>query len=227
MRIIFVWLISAACYMPLYFEQLGYGAPDVLLRLRYLYVAVPLVVALICIKRRGSVKKWLGGLLAGKVGAEPLALCGAIGLFGVLCTLILNRQAWDGISILFNTLYLLCMAALEEMAWRGFYLQSALERRAAGTAVLTVSLEWAVWHIPMWAVRNGLGPEEIVLWLVYTVLVGSILGKSMIRYRNILVPVVLHTIFNVCFLLPVEAGVAAVLCVWLGVFIFEKLSTKK
>lgn len=227
MRIIFVWIISAMCYIPLYFEQLGYAVPNLLLQMKYLFVAVPIIIALICVKRETDIKKWFSGLFAQKIGIEPLVLCGVIGFCGILCTSILNKQAWDGISSLFSILYLFCMATLEEIAWRGLYLESTLQKRTERIAVLIVSLEWAVWHIPMWAIRNSLSVKEIAFWLIYTVLVGSILCKSMIRYKNILVPIILHTIFNVCFLIPIKINVVVVLCVWIGDFIFEKIKGKR
>ena len=183
MWIILVWIISAICYLPMYLERLGYGVPEVLVYLKYLFVAVPIIAALICV-RKISIRKWLKGLFASKIGMEPLILCGIIALCGIFCTGILDKKAWDGTTLLFSTLYLFGMAALEEVAWRGFWLESMLKKKAERIAILIVSLQWAVWHIPMWAIRNSLGLHEIVYWLVYTVLVGNVLGKSMIRYKN-------------------------------------------
>lgn len=58
---------------------------------------------------------------------------------------------------------------------------------------------------------------------MYTVLVGNILGKCMTRYKNILIPIILHTIFNVCFLMQIKIGVIVVLFLWVTVLIFEKI----
>lgn len=223
MWIILVWIISTICYLPLYFEKSGYAVPNALIQMKYLFVIIPIVFALICVKSRTSIMKWLGGLFVQKVGIEPFVLCGAIAFCGILCTNIFVKEAWTGISLLFGTLYLLCMAALEEIAWRGFYLESLMQKRTEGIAVLIVSLEWAVWHIPMWMIRNSVGLYEIVFWLLYTVLVGNILGKCMTRYKNILIPIILHTIFNVCFLMQIKIGVIVVLFLWVTVLIFEKI----
>lgn len=226
MWIILVWVISTICYLPMYFEQLGYEVPNALVQMKYLFIVVPIIFSLIFVRRKISVKKWLSGLFVKKVGIESLILCGVIAVCGILCTSILSNEAWDGISLLFSTFYLFCMAALEEIAWRGFCLNSLLQKKTGRIAVLIVSLEWAVWHIPMWMIRNSIGLDEIAFWVIYTVLVGNILGTCMIRYKNILVPIILHTIFNVCFLMPIQMNVIAVLCIWVGVLIFWKIKGK-
>lgn len=51
----------------------------------------------------------------------------------------------------------------------------------------------------MWVIRNSQGLIEVCVWIVYTVLVGIILGKCMTQYKNILAIAVLHTTFNVSF----------------------------
>lgn len=226
--IILVWIISALCYLPLYFEQLGYAVPNALLQMKFLFVIVPILFALVFVSRKTSIKKWIKGLFAQKVYMEPLILCGIIASCGIFCTSILEKKAWDGVALLFNTLYLFCMATLEEIAWRGFRLESILQKKTERIAIMTVSFEWTVWHIPMWMIRNAIGISEIAFWLMYTILVGNIIGKCMMRYKNILVPIILHTIFNVCFLMSIKAGVIVVLCIWIGVrtYITFKLRRK-
>lgn len=226
MWIILVWVVSTCCYLPLYFEKLGYTVPNVLIQMKYLFVIVPLIFSLVCVKRRTSIKKWLGNLFVKKIEFEAWAVCGVIALCGILCTSILNRAAWNGVSLLFSAFYLFLMATLEEIAWRGFRLESMLKKTEKG-AILVVSLEWAIWHIPMWMIRNSLGLNEIPFWLVYTVFIGNILGRCMIWYKNILVPIVLHTIFNLCFLMPIKINVWIVFGVLAGVLILGRIKEKK
>ena len=226
MWIIFVWIVSTFCYLPLHFERLGYVVPNTLIQMKYLFVIVPIIFGLICVRRRTSIKKWLGNLFASKIEFEAMGVCGVIALCGILCTSILNREAWNGVSLLFSTLYLFLMATLEEIAWRGFRLESML-RKTEKCAILVISLEWAIWHIPMWMVRNSLGLNEILFWLVYTVFVGNILGRFMIWYKNILVPIVLHIIFNLCFLMPIKINVMVVFCVLVGVLILGRIKGKR
>lgn len=140
MWIILVWIVSTFCYLPLYFERLGYAVPNILIQMKYLFVLVPIIFSLICVKRRTSIKKWLGNLFAPKIEYEAWAVCGVVALCGILCTSILNREAWSGVSILFSTLYLFLMATLEEIAWRGFRLESML-RKTEKCTILVISLE--------------------------------------------------------------------------------------
>ena len=89
------------------------------------------------------------------------------------------------------------MALIEEVVWRGYRLRIVAKNKKEMVAILFVSLEWAVWHIPMWTMRNLIGIGEIAFWILYTVIVGCVLGKSFMRYRNILVPIFLHDVFDV------------------------------
>ena len=88
-------------------------------------------------------------------------------------------------------------------------------------------IEEVVWHIPMWTMRNLIGIGEIAFWILYTVIVGCVLGKSFMRYRNILVPIFLHTIFNVFFLMPVHINMLVVLSILVAMIIFEFVGGNK
>lgn len=138
-----------------------------------------------------------------KFRVEALVFCVLVAVVGIFFSNILAVQEWEVQTLLVSMVYLLFMAFLEEVAWRGFRLSAVVQKKNKVVAILLVSIEWAVWHIPMWAMRNLIGIGEIVFWILYTVIVGCILGKAFIRYRNILVPILIHTIFNVCFLMSV------------------------
>lgn len=74
MWILFVWIVSAICYLPLYFDTSGYAMPNILLQMKYLFVIVPIISALICVRRKVSIKKWLRGLFVHRIGIEPFVL---------------------------------------------------------------------------------------------------------------------------------------------------------
>lgn len=224
MWVVLVWIVSTICYLPLLFDSLGFAVPSILQQTKYLFVAVPMVFSFICVKRHTSIKSWLGTLFARKIRVEPWVLCGVIALSGIVCTSIFNKKAWGEQSLLFSALYLFLMATLEEVAWRGFRLESLLKKKYP---ILIVSLEWAIWHVPMWTIRNSIGLNDILFWLVYTALIGNILGRCMLRYKNIVVPIVLHTIFNLCFLLPIKANALIAFCLSIGVLIFERIMLRK
>ncbi len=227
MWIILVWIISTICYVPLYLERIGYSVPNALIQAKYLFVLVPIIFSLLFVGRKTSIKKWLHHLFTIKMEIEALVVCSVIAFCGIFCTSILDKEAWNEMSLLFSICYLFLMAILEEIAWRGFCLESVMKKRTAGIAVLIVSFEWAIWHIPMWMIRNSLGVNEVVFWLVYTVLVGNILGNCMIRYKNILVPIILHTIFNVCFLMKITISIMVVLGIWIGCLILKTVTEKR
>ena len=114
------------------------------------------------------------------------------------------------------------MALIEEVVWRGYRLRIVAKNKKEMVAILFVSLEWAVWHIPMWTMRNLIGIGEIAFWILYTVIVGCVLGKSFMRYRNILVPIFLHTI-----LMPVHINMLVVLSILVAMIIFEFVGGNK
>ena len=226
MWIVLVWIISTVCYLPLYFERIGRSVPSALIQAKYLFVVIPIIFALMYVRRKTSIKKWLYKLFAIKIEIEAFVVCGIIAFCGILCTSIINIKAWNEISSLLGIVYLFFMAMLEEIAWRGFCLESMMKKKRENVAVLIVSLEWAIWHIPMWMIRNSLGIKEIALWLVYTILVGIILGNCMIKYKNILIPIILHTMFNVCFLMPITKSIIIVLLICTGVIILKNSKRK-
>lgn len=219
-----VWIFSAICYCPLYFSQQGADVPAMALDLKYLFILMPLFFTFLFLLRSKGVRKWAKGMFEFRFQPEAFALCLIAAVVGVFLSSILAKQEWKPQSMLAGAAYLFCMAWIEEAAWRGYRLKAAMEDRKDATAILLVSAEWAIWHIPMWVIRNGIGMGEIVLWILYTVTVGCILGKSFVRYRNILVPVLLHTIFNVCFLMPIRINLVVVLSIGIAFDLFERVT---
>lgn len=226
MWIILVWILSTLCYLPLHFEKIGYSVPNALIQVKYLFVLVPILLSLLCVSTKTSINKWLHSLFVTKIENKAFIVCGVIAFCGIICTSIINVKEWKEMSSLFGICYLFFMAMLEEIAWRGFFLESIRQKKTEGIAVLIVSIEWAIWHIPMWLIRNSLDINEVFLWLVYTVLIGNILGSCMIRYKNILVPIILHTIFNVCFLMPITKSILIVLSIFIGSTILKNSKSK-
>ena len=225
MWIVLVWIVSTICYIPLLFDNLGYAVPSILLQMKYLFVEVPIIFSLICIRKHTSIKGWLGSLFARKIRFECWVICGVLALCGIVCTSIFSRAALSEQSSLFGALYLFLMATLEEIAWRGFRLDSML-KKTEKYAIWIVSLEWAIWHIPMWMIRNSVGLDEILFWIVYTVFIGNILGRCMVRYKNIIVPVLLHTIFNLCYLLQIKVNALVAACILIGIIIYEEVEVR-
>lgn len=222
-----VWAFSAICYCPLYFSHQGADVPAMALKLKYLFILMPLFFTFLFLFRSKGVRKWVKGMFEFHVQPEAFALCLIAAAVGVFLSSIAAKQEWKPQTMLAGAAYLFCMAWIEEVAWRGYRLKAAMQDRKDATAVFLVSAEWAIWHIPMWVIRNGIGMEEIVFWILYTVTVGCILGESFVRYRNILVPVLLHTVFNVCFLMPVRINLMAALSIWIAFILFQRVKDKQ
>lgn len=218
-----VWIISTICYVPLFITHQGMEVPSMILNLKYFFVLVPIFLTLVFLLRNKGLKKWLIGMFEINVQVGALLFCLIIAVTGVLFTNILTMQEWELQTLLVGIAYLFLMALLEEVAWRGYRLRIVATNKKEMVAILLVSLEWAVWHIPMWMLRNLIGIGEIIYWILYTVIVGCILGKAFMRYRNILVPILLHTIFNVFFLMPIHINMFVVLSILVANILFEKI----
>lgn len=218
-----VWIISTICYVPLFISHQGMEVPSMILNLKYFFVLVPIFLTLVFLLRNKGLKKWLIGMFEINVQVGALLFCLIIAVTGVLFTNILTMQEWELQTLLVGIAYLFLMALLEEVAWRGYRLRIVATNKKEMVAILLVSLEWAVWHIPMWMLRNLIGIGEIIYWILYTVIVGCILGKAFMRYRNILVPILLHTIFNVFFLMPIHINMFVVLSILVVNILFEKI----
>ena len=81
---------------------------------------------------------------------------------------------------------------------------------------------WAIWHIPMWTIRNSLGLEDVVPLLIWTVLISLILGTAYFRFENLLSVSLLHTICNICFLAPAQYNDMIILAGMMICYIFMK-----
>jgi len=224
---VLVWIFSAICYFPLYFSHQGMDVPVVALNLKYFFVLMPLLITIIYLLRNGGIKKWIKEMFELRFQAEAFVFCLIVAVVGAFFSNMLAVQEWEPQTILAGAAYLFCMAFIEEVVWRGYRLKAIMQDKKEGTAIVLVSIEWAIWHIPMWAIRNFIGIGEITFWILYTAIVGYLLGKSFIRYRNILAPVLLHTIFNVCFLTPISINLILVSSLWIASVLFERAKEKR
>jgi len=95
-------------------------------------------------------------------------------------------------------------ALVEETAWRCFFFQRIAARGKVTTAAILTGVVWAVWHIPMWTIRNALSWMEIVPLFIWAVLISVVLGIAYWHFKNLFSVSLLHMIFNVCFLAPTK-----------------------
>lgn len=104
----------------------------------------------------------------------------------------------------------------EECAWRGFLLNELSDKKGALPALIYTGISWAVWHIPMWTIRNALDLKETAIYFVWTITVSLIIGVFFLSYKNVMTAALLHMLLNMCYIAPVRynvfpvAGIAAV-----------------
>lgn len=119
------------------------------------------------------------------------------------------QNAYPSITTLSaGCIYLFITAFVEEIAWRGFLLER-VSRKNGICGILFVGVIWAIWHIPMWIIRNSLGFEQIAYLFIWTILISVVLGITYYRCRNILLIAMLHASFNICYSAPIPYNIAA------------------
>ncbi|MBI4484165.1 MAG: CPBP family intramembrane metalloprotease [Acidobacteria bacterium] len=86
----------------------------------------------------------------------------------------------------------------EEMGWRG-YLLLRLWRWGPRRALLVTGLIWGAWHLPMiWMGYNYPGYPVLgsLLMILYSVLLGIVLGWFMLRSGSVWIPALAHATVN-------------------------------
>ena len=146
-----------------------------------------------------------------KLSLKEIIVCIVFALIGILITYCYSFAAVtnlfgnaysSALSLAVNCVYLLAAALIEEMGWRGFLFRRISDEGNSAAAAVLVGVIRAIWHLPMWLIRNSLGVSEIMPLFIWTILVAVVLGILYHTFRNILSTALLHMIFNVCFLAP-------------------------
>ena len=209
-----VYVLSFICYVPTLLEQNGIIIPNGLLYLKYLYVCIPAMAAIFLLICEQNIKVYFTRMFSGKITIKYIligVICMAAGIFGSYCySFIVKTDVFKNtystvISLLTSCIYLLITAFVEEIAWRGFLLERLPFKKIK--SVLFVGAVWAVWHLPMWIIRNSLGMEQIVCLCIWTLLVSVVLGITYYQCRNILLIAIMHAAFNICYLAPIQYNI--------------------
>lgn len=220
-----VLALSFSCYLPMLLKNNGIRIPEALIYAKYLFVIVPLAVSVIFSLRRG-IKKWLRSLFSDRISMKPIFLCIAMGAIGLIFSLAYSlfsndkelfiRNYPNFFSVITSGVYLFVTALAEECAWRGFLLNELSDKKGALPALIYTGITWAVWHIPMWTVRNALDFKETAIYFVWTIMVSLMIGVFFLSYKNVITAALLHMLLNMCYIAPVRynvfpvAGIAAV-----------------
>ncbi len=228
-----VYFLSFVCYAPTLLEQNGIIIPDILLYLKYLYVCIPALAAIFLLICEQNIKVYFTQMFSGKITIQFIwiwAICMAAGIFGSYCysfiaqTDVYKNTYLSVTSLLISCIYLLITAFVEEIAWRGFLLERLPFQEINST--LFVGIVWAVWHMPMWIIRNSLGIEQIGCLCIWTLLVSAVLGLTYYRCRNILLIAIMHATFNVCYLAPTLYNIAVLtIAISVRALLYKKLDS--
>ncbi|MDE7398044.1 MAG: CPBP family intramembrane metalloprotease [Oscillospiraceae bacterium] len=212
-----VWGISFVCYLPTLLEKNGIDVPKAFIATKYLFVIVPLVVSVIFVSLRSEFKKWFAELFAEKIWLKSILFCAATGAVGLSFSFVYSLVAGERglfadafpsvLSVIAGCAYLYVTALAEESAWRAFLLNKLSSVKGELFALIYTSVVWAVWHIPMWTIRNSLGVGETALYFSWTILISLVFGKFYLTYNNLITTALIHMLFNVCFIAPVQYNV--------------------
>ena len=228
-----VLILSFFCYLPMLLEQKGIHISTIGLGLKYLFVTIPALVSISFNLKYRYLKKWFYTLFSEKVNLQAIFSCiilGGIGLsFSFIYSLIVGEDDLftsiypTALAVVINCSYLFLTALIEEVAWRGFLLNKISAEKGKKIALVYVGVVWAIWHIPMWAIRNSLEFREILIYFIWTILISFILGMLFFKYKSILIISLSHMIFNTCFITPVKYNCILLGCILiLSIFFFNK-----
>ena len=216
-----VLILSCLCYLPMLLEQKGIYISRVGLGLRYLFVTIPALVSIFFNLKHRCLKNWFYTLLSEKATLQVIFSCILLGSIGVCFSIIYGLIVGEkdlftssypsALSIVINSSYLFLTALIEEIAWRGFLLNKISAEKGKKIALVYVGVIWAIWHIPMWSIRNSLEFREIYIYFIWTILISFVLGTLFFKYKNVLIISLAHMIFNTCFVTPVKYN-----CILLG-----------
>lgn len=212
-----VYVLSFLCYLPTLLEQHGIVLPSGLFLLKYFFVCVPAMAAVCLFIFEHNLKKSFAQMFSGKITIRCVLTWAVFTVAGILISYCYShlmrvevfQNTYSSItSLLAACIYLFITAFVEEIAWRGFLLERVSARKGI-YGILIAGTIWAIWHMPMWVIRNALGLEEIVCLCIWTLFVSVVLGATYYRCKNILLIAALHASFNLCYLAPIQYNIAA------------------
>lgn len=203
-----VWFFSFLCYTPMLLDQLGAPVPAALFSLKYGFLLVPaLVTLLFSAGKPGGLARFARGFR--RITRKEAVFCGCAALAGIsftsLCSLVKQIDFFGSaysslLSMAGSCVYLFVTALLEEFAWRGWLFQHILAVGGRPAALFFTGAAWAVWHLPMWLIRNSLGLREVAPLFLWAMLLSVVLGLFYEAFGNLISAALLHMLFNTCFL---------------------------
>lgn len=189
-------------------------SPEAIVTIVQIVMAWTPTFAFLIIRRKVEPNKTLWRSIADRFSARirlvPL-------LVSILLPLLVTAIVWLGYSMLAATPMLDLVADLstggvalllashiirgplgEELGWRGYLLGALGERRSLFRASLIVGVVWGLWHLPLWFVSGYAGLDLLLYSGAFLLAIVSFSVVIAFTYRggNLLLPIVLHLMFN-------------------------------
>ena len=211
-----VYVLSFICYVPVLFERYGIAIPNGLLLLKYLFVCIPVMTAVVLSVCEHTFKTYLLRMFSGKIAFKHIMMWVVFAITGILTSfchsLLIRVNVFQNTYMSITTLltaciYLFLTAFVEEAAWRCFLLERVSLKEKSICSILLTGIIWTVWHMPMWIIRNSMSIEQIAYFCIWTLLVSVVLGAVYYQCKNVLPVAMLHTTFNICYLAPVKYNI--------------------
>ena len=231
-----VYILSFVCYVPVLLERCGISIPNGLLLLKYLFVFVPAMTAIGLLACEHTIKTCFFQMLSGEITIERILTWGIFTVAGILASYCYSfivkvnvfQDTYLSIAgLLTSCIYLFMTAFVEEIAWRGFLLERVSFQGKGICSIIFVGIVWAVWHMPMWIIRNSQSIGQIAYLCIWTLLVSVVLGITYYQCRNILFIAMLHATFNICYLAPINYNIAILAVIIVMSALLEKNKHKE
>lgn len=214
--IFIVYISSFICYVPVLFERWGIAVSNGLLLLKYLFVCIPAMTAVLLSICEHTFKTYLLRMFSGKIAVKHIMAWVVFTITGILTSFCYSfytradvfQNTYPSVTTLLTAcIYLFLTAFVEEAAWRCFLLEWLSSKEKSICSILLTGAIWTAWHMPMWIIRNSMGIEQILYFCIWTLLVSVVLGATYYQCRNVLLAAMLHTTFNICYLAPVKYNI--------------------
>lgn len=227
-----VYILSFICYVPVLLEQHGIVLANRLLLLKYLFVCIPAITAILLLLCERNFKIYFLQMFSEKIAIKNILIWIifiVVGIFVSYCYLLVTgidvfKNTYLSITtLLTNSVYLFITGFVEEIAWRGFLLERVSLKKKSIYNIIFVGIVWTVWHMPMWIIRNSLCFEEIIYLCIWTILISFVLGITYYQCRNILLVAMLHTTFNIYYLAPIQYNIVTLaIIITIGALLIKK-----
>lgn len=141
-------------------------------------------------------------LLTAAAAAQVLIIAAAVCAYSIINkATVLSVVTFSADVILLAFIDQLIRGPLgEELGWRGYALNALQKRFSPLVSAVALGLLWGVWHAPLWFLTSGLSGEALAWYIcvfMITIVSLSIIITAVYNLnRNLLLPMLLHQMFN-------------------------------